>query len=141
MPTKKTLMPHGAVEPPIKKQCTGSPSSERESETDHDKAGTEKKKKKKKKKKDVKSDPTVASDSEVEETEEQQEKCQKERKWKRELSTLREYWESRNIFPLALPGWNKGSHTGYLEGRMDANPSHFFIQSIADWKLALQMQS
>ena len=137
MPTKKMLTPDGAVELPIKKQHTGSPSSERESETDHDKAKMEKKKKKKKKKKDIKSDPTVASDSEIEETEEQQEKHQWERKWKRELAALQEYWESHNIFPLALLGWNGGSHTGYLEVCMDANP----IRSIADWKLALQKQS
>ena len=95
-------------------------------------AGTEKKKKKKKKKKDVKSDPTVASVLEVEETEEQQEKHQWERKWKRELAVLWEYWESCNIFLSVLPGQNGGSHTGYLEARMDADPGHFFIRSIAD---------
>ena len=54
MPSKKLLTPDKTVELPIKKQCTGSPSSE----PDNDRAG---KHKEKKKKKEVKSEPTVAT--------------------------------------------------------------------------------
>ena len=87
MLAKKLLMPDKSAELPIKKQWTGSPSSERESETDHN--GAEKsKKKKKKKKREPKSEPTVATDLEAEETEEKQEKCQWARKWKQELKEL-----------------------------------------------------
>ena len=68
-----------SAEPPIKKQWTGSPSSEWESKTDQYKA-EKSKKKKKKKKKEPKSEPIVATDSEAEETEERQEKCQWVRK-------------------------------------------------------------
>ena len=47
---KKLLMPDKSTEPPIKKQQTGSPSSDRGSETDHGKTDKSKKKKKRKKK-------------------------------------------------------------------------------------------
>ena len=60
MPAKKLLTPDKSAEPPIKKQWTGSPSSDRGSETDHDRAEKSKKK----------SEPTMATDSETEETEE-----------------------------------------------------------------------
>ena len=131
MPSKKLLTPNKTAEPPVKKQQTGSPSSERESETDNDRA--EKHKEKKKKKKEVKSEPTVATDSEVKETEEQQEKCQRARKWKRELQELQVYCESCNIFLHTLPEWNGGSHMGYLESRIhDAGHSFFFIKSIKE---------
>ena len=76
MPAKRLLMPDKSAEPPIKKQQTGSPSSEQESKTDHDRA----EKSKKKKKKEPKSEPTMATDLEAEETEEKQEKCQWARK-------------------------------------------------------------
>ena len=65
---KKLLTPDKSNEPPIKKQWTGSPSSDQGSETDHDKADKSKKKKKRKKK-EPKSKPTMATDSETEETE------------------------------------------------------------------------
>ena len=136
-PTKKMLTPDNTVEPPVKKQHTGSPSSEWESETKNGKA----EKKKKKKKKKVKSDPIVVTNSKVEETEVQQESRQWVRKWKQELMVQKDYWESHNIFLTALPEWNRGSHTGYLESVLDANPGHFFIRSINDWRLELQKQS
>ena len=72
-PSKKILMPDKSTEPPVKKQWTGSPSSDRASGTDHSRTDKSKKKKKRKKK-EPKSEPTVATDSETEETEEQQEK-------------------------------------------------------------------
>ena len=68
MPIKKTLMLNKTGEPLVKKQHTGSPSSEWESESEG--GGAEKKKKKKKRK--VKSNPVMVTDSEMEETEEQQ---------------------------------------------------------------------
>ena len=84
----------------------------------------------------------MATDSEVEETEEQQEKHQWVRKWKQKLHELQEYHESHNIFLNALPGWNGGSHMGYLESRIhDAGPGFFFIRSIEDWRMELQKQS
>ena len=46
MPAKRLLMPDKSAEPPIKKQQTGSPSSEQESKTDHDRAGEEQEKEK-----------------------------------------------------------------------------------------------
>ena len=61
---KKLLMQDKSTEQPVKKQWTGSPSSEQESEIDNDRA-----EKNKKKKKEPKSKPTVATDSEIEETE------------------------------------------------------------------------
>ena len=139
-PSKKVLTPDQSVEPPIKKQCTGSPSSEWESETDHRKGGKNKQKKKKKKK--VKSDPIMVSDSEMEETEEQQEKCQQAKKWARELLELRVYRESRNIFLHDLQERNGSSHMGYLEGRIhDAEEGYFFIWLISNWRNELQKQS
>ena len=111
VPSKKVLTPDQSIEPPIKKQCTSSPSSERESETNHGKGSKNKQKK-------VKSDPILVSDSEMEETEEQQEKCQWAKKWAQELPELRLYCESCNIFLHDLPERNGGSHMGYLEGRI-----------------------
>ena len=77
---KKPLTPDKSTELPVKKQWTGSPSSDRGSETDHDKVDKSKKKKKRKQK-EPKSERTMATDSETEETEEQQEKHQWARKW------------------------------------------------------------
>ena len=74
MPGKKVLTPDQTVEPPVKKQCIGSPSSEWESETDQGKDGKNKQEKKKKKKKKAKNNPVMASDLKMEETEEEQEK-------------------------------------------------------------------
>ena len=110
MPGKKILTPDKSTEPPVKKQRTGSPSSDRGSETDHGKRD----KSKKRKKKEPKSEPTVATASETEETEEQQEKCQRARKWKAELQVLKNYCESRNIFLHNLPEQGGCSHMGYL---------------------------
>ena len=142
MPAKKLLMPDKSAEPPVKKQWTGSPSSEWESETDHNKAEKSKKKKKMKKKKEPKSEPTMATDSEAEETEERQEKCQRVRKWKQELKELQEYRESHNIFLHRVPERGSGSHTGYLESRiLDAGPGFFFIRSFKEWWIELQKQS
>ena len=62
MLSKKNLTPDKSTEPPIKKQWTGSPSSDRGSETNHGKTDKSKKKKKRKKK-EPKSEPTVATDS------------------------------------------------------------------------------
>ena len=133
MPSKKLLMLDKSAEPPIKKQWTGSPSSEWESKTDHDKA-----EKSKKKKKEPKSKPTVATDSEAEETEERQEKCQQVRKWKQELKQLQEYRESCNIFLHMVPEWSGGSHTGYLESHiLDAGSGYFFIKSFKEWRIQL----
>ena len=74
---KKNIAPNHNAEPPNKKQCTSSLSSERDSDSDNSgssgKGGTSKHKKKRKK---DKSNLTAGSNSEVEETEEQQEKCQ-----------------------------------------------------------------
>ena len=88
-PAKKLLTPDKSTEPPIKKQWTGSPSSDQGSETDHDKANKSKKMKKRKKK-EPKSEPTMATDSETEETEDQQEKHQRARKWKAEMQVLKD---------------------------------------------------
>ena len=112
MPAKKLLTPDESTEPPIKKQWTGSPSSDRGSETDHNKADKSKKKKKRKKK-EPKSGPTMATDLETEETEEQQEKCRRARKWKAELQVLKDYCKSCNIFLHNLPEQGSGSHMGY----------------------------
>ena len=133
---KKLLTPDKSTEPPIKKQQTSSPSSDRESKTDHDRA-----EKSKKKKKEPKSEPTVATDSEAEETKERQEKCQRVRKWKEELKELQDYHESCNIFLHNLPEQGGGSHTGYLESHiLDASAS-FFIKSFKAWQVELQKQS
>ena len=141
MPSKKILTPDKTAEPPVKKQCTDSPSSKQESETDNNRAGKHKEKKKKKKK-EVKRDPTMATNSEVEETEEQQEKHQWARKWKRELHELQEYHESCNIFLNTLPERNRGSHMGYLESCIhDAGSGFFFIRLIEAWRMELQKQS
>ena len=141
MPSKKLLMPDKLTEPPIKKQRTSSPSSEQESETDHDMVGKSKKKKKKKKK-EPKSEPTVATDLEAEETEERQEKCQWARKWKQELKELQEYHESHNIFLHTVPEQGGGSHMGYLESHiLDAGPGFFFIKTFQAWWVDLQKQN
>ena len=66
MPSKKVLTPHHTIELPVKKQQNSSPSSKRESETDHRKDGKSKQKKKK-----AKSNPIMASDLEVEMEKEQ----------------------------------------------------------------------
>ena len=102
MLSKKILMLDKSTELPIKKQWTGSPSSDQGSKTNHGKTDKSKKKKKRKKK-EPKSEPTMATDSETEETEEQQEKCQWARKWKVELQVLKDYRESHNIFLHNLP--------------------------------------
>ena len=68
MLSKKILMPDKSTEPLVKKQWTGSPSSDRGSETDRGRVDKSKKKKKRKKK-EPKSEPTVVTDSETEETE------------------------------------------------------------------------
>ena len=128
MPAKKLLTPDKSAEPPVKKQWTGSPGSEWESETDHDNA-EKSKKKKKKKKKEPKSEPTLATALEAEETEERQEKHHWVRKWKQELKELQEYHESHNIFLHIVPEWGSGSHMGYLEFHiLDASSSFFFIK-------------
>ena len=139
MLAKKLLMPDMSAELPIKKQQTGSPSSERESKTDHNTAENSKKKKKKKK---PKNEPTMATDSEAEETEERQEKCQWVRKWKQELKELQEYPESRNIFLHTVLEQGGGSHMGYLEFRiLNAGVSFFFLKSFKEWQIELQKQS
>ena len=103
MPSKKGLMPDTTPEPPVKKQRTGSPSSDRGDDSEHsDVSENKKKEKKKKEKKERKSAATAASDSEAKETEEQQEKCQRAKKWKHELQALVWYWES-HIFLHNLP--------------------------------------
>ena len=139
-PGKKVLMPDKSTEPPIKKQQTSSPSSDRGSETDHGKTDKSKKKKKRKKK-EPKSEPMVATDSESEETEEQQEKCQRARKWKAELQALKDYCESCNIFLHNLPEWGSCSHMGYLESRISEPGTGFFIKSFKTWWLELEKQS
>ena len=67
-------MPDTTPEPPVKKQRTGSLSSNWGDDSEH--GDLSKNKKKKKEKKERKSTATAASESEAEETEEQQEKCQ-----------------------------------------------------------------
>ena len=106
-PAKKLLTPDKSAEPPIKKQWMSSPSSDRGSKTDHDRA-EKSKKKKKRKKKEPKSEPTMAT--ETEETEEWQEKHQQVRKWKVELQELQDYHESHNIFLHNLPEQGGCSH-------------------------------
>ena len=140
MPAKKLLMPDKSTEPPVKKQWTSSPSSDRGSETDHSKADKSKKKKKRKKK-EPKSKPTVATDSETEETEEQQEKCQRARKWKAELQVLKDYHKSCNIFLHNLAEQGGSSHMGYLESHISEPGTGFFIKSFKTWWLELEKQS
>ena len=137
MPSKKILMPDKSAEPPVKKQWTGSPSSDRGSETDHCRTDNSKKKKKRKKK-EPKSEPTMATDSE---TEEQQEKHQWARKWKVELQVLKNYRKSHNIFLHNLPKWGGCSHMGYLESHISEPGTDFFIKSIKTWWLELEKQS
>ena len=137
MPAKKLLMPDKSAEPPIKKQRTGSPSSDRGSKTGHDRA-EKSKKKKKRKKKEPKSEPTVATDSETEETEEQQEKSQRARKWKAELQ---DYCQSHNIFLHNLPEWGGCSDMGYLESQISEPSTGFFIKSFKAWWVELEKQS
>ena len=137
---KKLLTPDKSAELPIKKQQTGSPSSDRGSETDHDRA-EKSKKKKKRKKKEPKSEPTMATNSETEETEERQEKRQRVRKWKVELKELQDYRKSHNIFLHNLPEWGGGSHTGYLESHISEPGAGFFIKSFKAWRVELQKQS
>ena len=61
--SKKGLTPDTTPEPPIKKQQTGSPSSDRGDDSKHgDMSENKKKKKKKKEKKERKSVATAASD-------------------------------------------------------------------------------
>ena len=104
MPSKKGLTPDTTPEPPIKKQRTGSLSSDQGDDSEHgDMSKNKKKKKKKKEKKEQKSVATAASDSEAKETEEQQEKCQWGKKWNHELQALIRYPESHNIFLHNLP--------------------------------------
>ena len=131
---KKLLMPDKSTEPPVKKQRTGSPSSDQGSKTDHSKTD-------KSKKKEPKSEPTVATDSETEETEEQQKKCQRVRKWKAELQVLKDYRESRNIFLHNLLEWGGCSHMGYLESCISEPGTGFFIKSFKTWQLELEKQS
>ena len=138
-PAKKLLMPDKSSELPIKKQWTGSPSSDRGSETDHGKADKSKKKKERKKK-EPKSKPTMATDSETEETEEQQEKHQRARKWKAELQVLKDYHKSHNIYHHNLPEWGGGSHTGYLESHISEPGTGFFIKSFKMRQLELEKQ-
>ena len=133
MQAKKLLTPDKSTELPIKKQWTGSPSSDQWSETDHDKADKSKKKKKRKKK-EPKSKPTMATDLETEETKEQQEKCQWVRKWKAELQVLKDYHESHNIFLHNLPEQGGSSH-------ISEPGTGFFIKSFKTWWLELEKQS
>ena len=139
-PAKKLLTPDKSAELPVKKQQTGSPSSDRGSETDHNRA-EKSKKKKKRKKKEPKSEPTVATYLETEETEEQQEKRQRVRKWKAELKELQDYHESCNIFLHNLLEQGGCSHMGYLESRISEPSASFFIKSFKAWWVQLQKQS
>ena len=140
MPGKKLLMPDKSTKPPIKKQQTGSPSSDQGSKTDHSKTDKSKKKKKRKKK-EPKSEPTMATDLETEETEEQQEKRQQARKWKAELQVLKDYCESHNIFLHNLPEQGSCSHMGYLESHISEPGAGFFIKVFKTWQLELEKQS
>ena len=140
MPSKKILTPDKSAELLVKKQWTGSPSSDQGSETDHGETDKSKKKKKRQKK-EPKSEPTVATDSETEETEEQQKKCQQARKWKAELQVLKDYHESHNIFLHNLPECGGCSHMGYFESHISEPGAGFFIKSIKTWWLELEKQS
>ena len=138
-PSKKGLMPDTTPKPPIKKQWTGSPSSDGGDDSKHGDASENKKKKKEKKER--KSAATAASDLEANETEEQQEKRQWAKKWKHELQALVQYRESHNIFLHNLPPWGGSSHIWYLESRITETDSGFFIKSIKAWQHELETQS
>ena len=139
MPSKEGLMPDTTPEPPVKKQRTGSLSSDRGDDSEH--GDMSENKKKKKEKKEWKSAATAASDSEAKETEEQQEKCQWAKKWKHKLQALVQYWESHNIFLHNLPLQGGGSHIGYLESCITEADSGFFIKLIKAWQHELETQS
>ena len=138
-PSKKDLTPDTTSEPPIKKQWTGWPSSNRGDDSEHGDASENKKKKKEKKER--KSAATIASDSEADETEEQQEKCQRAKKWKHELQALVRYRESHNIFLHNLPPRVGSGHIGYLESCITEADSGFFIKSIKAWRHELETES
>ena len=139
---KKGHTPDTMPKPPIKKQWTGLPSSNRGDDSKHGNVSKYKKKKKKKKeKKERKSVATTASDSEADETEEQQEKCQWAKKWKHELQAPIQYRESHNIFLHNLPLRGGSSHIRYLESRITEADSGFFIKSIKAWRHELETQS
>ena len=139
MLSKKGLTPDTTPEPPVKKQRTGSPSSNQGDDSKH--GDTSENKKKKKEKKERRSVATAASNLEAEETEEQQEKCQWAKKWKHELQALIWYQESHNIFLHNLPLQGGSSHIGYLESRITEADSGFFIKSIKAWQHELETQS
>ena len=136
--SKKGLKPDTIPEPPIKKQQTGSPSSDWGDDSEH--SDVSENKKKKKEKKERKSAATAASDSEANETEEQQEKCQWAKKWKHELQALVQYRESHNIFLHNLPPQGGSSHIRYLESCITEADSGFFIKSIKAWWHELETQ-
>ena len=138
-PSKKGLTPDTAPEPPVKKQWTGSPSSDWGDDSEN--GDTSENKKKKKEKKERYSAATTASDLEADETEEQQEKCQWAKKWKHELQSLVQYRESHNIFLHNLPPQGSSSHIGYLESCITEADSGFFIKSIKAWQHELETQS
>ena len=141
-PSKKGLTLDTTPEPPVKKQQTGSLSSNRGDDSEHgDMSENKEKKKKKKEKKERKSTATAASDLEAEETEEQQEKRQWAKKWKHELPALVQYRESHNIFLHNLPPQGGSSHIRYLESRIMEADSGFFIKSIKAWRHELETQS
>ena len=137
--SKKDLMWDTTFEPPVKKQWTGSPSSDQGDDSEH--GNMSENKKKKKEKKEQKSAATVASDSEADETEKPQEKCQWAKKWKHKLQALVWYWESHNIFLHNLPARGSSSHIGYLESSITEAGSGFFIKSIKAWQHELKTQS
>ena len=139
MPSKKGLMLDTTPKPPVKKQRTGSHSSDRGDDSEHGDASENKKKKKEKKER--KSAATAASDSEADETEEQQEKRQRAKKWKHKLQTLVRYQESHNIFLHNLPLRGSSSHIGYLESGITEAYSGFFIKSIKAWRHELETES
>ena len=136
MLSKKGLTLDTTPEPPIKKQQTGSPSSDWGDDSEH--GDTSENKKKKKENKERKSAATAASNSEADETEEQQEKCQWAKKWKHELQALVQYWESHNIFLANLSLRGGSSHIGYLESCITEADSGFFIKSIKAWRHELE---
>ena len=138
-PSKKGLTPDTTPKPPVKKQRTGSLSSDRGDDSKH--GDVSENKKKKKEKKERKSVATAASDSEADETEEQQENRQRAKKWKHELQALVWYRESHNIFLHNLPLRGGSSHIGYLESRITEANSGFFIKLIKAWRHELETQS
>ena len=141
-PSKKNLTPDTTFELTVKKQRTGSLSSDRGNDSNHGNASKNKKKKKKRKeKKEQNSLATVASDSEADEMEEQQEKHQQAKKWKHESQALVWYRESHNIFLHNLPVRGSSSHIGNLESCITEAGSGFFIRSIKAWQHELETQS